>query len=102
MFFKIFQSARFEPVTPQPAGKREQVEMRITLIRNRNVVKFITGGEQRRVKGFAVEGHERVTRRQKICNAFEQGGLFRRVTHKELLQDKSILNEARHAHQKGI
>ena len=39
-----------------------------------------------RVEGFAIVGHQRVTRSQEVGQGFEQGRFLARVTHEELKQ----------------
>src|SRR5215216_6338930 len=102
MLFQVLQGARFKPVPPQAACQRQQIQMSIITKRNRDVVQAITGCEQRRVKGLAIERNQGLGWSKKLGNRFQHGWFFRWVTQEELSQDKLVLYKTRDTNHEGI
>ena len=61
----------------------------------------ISGEQQWRIEGFAVERHQSFTGREKIDQGFEHGGFFGRVTQEELPECEFPIHKAGHANQKS-
>lgn len=102
MLFEIFQRARGEPVPPQAARQREQVNVGIAFEGDGDSMQRVAGDQQRRVEGFAVERHQSLARREEVDQRFEHGGLLRRVAQEELLESEFPVHEARRANEEGI
>lgn len=99
---QITQTAIRQPVAPQPAGQRQQVEMSQVRQRRLQSMERIACVEQRRVERFAVEGDQRPARLQEFGQRVKLGAFLGGIAHKELGQVKGVARKTARADEKGI
>jgi hypothetical protein len=88
--------------SPEAARGMEEIQMRAGLQAAWLPGQDVAGFEERQVKGLAVEGDEAVELLQERGEARQEGTLFPRVAHEELLNVKALLLPVGNPNEKGV
>ena len=90
---QVAQAARTPPRLPQPAGGRQQIEVRRAGQRRRHAGQHEAVVDQRHVEAAAVEADDAGAAPQRFLDQVELGALLGRVAHEELADDKGLVLE---------